>query len=118
MNIVAAINNDTRKRSSGTEDTVQPTFHNFVMDAEVRIIRQKKADFIRTKQILEQADQQKVVPLTNTNKISRISTGRNSFLPFQDLSDGGAISTAANLLRKDLELRECLGCANANQKIN
>ena len=57
----AAINNDTSKRPSATEETGQPTFHIIDMDAESKIISEKRGDFIRTKQILDKAYQQKKI---------------------------------------------------------
>ena len=45
-----------------------------------------------------------------------IRTGGNTYFPFRDLSDGGAISTATSLLLKDLKLRGCIGGPNANQR--
>ena len=77
-----AINNDRSKRSSGTEDTGQRTFPNIAIDVELRIINEKESDLIRTKQMLEQADQQKEVPLTNTRKEGTISTGGNTYFSF------------------------------------
>ena len=99
-----AINNDRSKCPSDTEDTVQRTFPNMDIDVELRIINEKESDLIRTKQMLEQADQQKEVSLSNTRKRGTISTGGNKYFTFWDLSDGGAIYTATSLLRKDLKL--------------
>ena len=82
----------------------------------MRIIREKDADLIRTKQILEQTDQKKEVHLINTSKRGRINTVGNTFFPFRDLSDGGPISTTTSLLRKDLKLRDCIGDPDSNQK--
>ena len=77
-----AINIDRSKRLSGTKGTGQRTFRNIDIDAELRIINEKESDLIRTKQILEQADQQKEAPLTNTNKRGHISTGGNTYFTF------------------------------------
>lgn len=73
---------------------------------------------LRTKHILDQADQQKEAPLTNSSKRGRssISTGGNTYFVFRDLSNGSAISKATSLLRKDLKLRVCIGDPNPNQK--
>ena len=111
-----AINNDRSKHPSNTEDTCQLIFHSVSIDAELRIIREKEAELIRTKQILKQADQQKEVTLPNTSKRGSINTGGNTYFSFRDLSDAGAISTATSLLRKDLKLRGCIGEPNVNQK--
>ena len=112
----AAINNDTSKRPSATEETGQPTFHIIDMDAELKIISEKRRDFIRTKQILDKAYQQKKILLAKTNKRGSISAGdKRSFL-FQDLSDGGATSAATSPLRGDIKLTGYIGDPNVNQK--
>lgn len=110
------MNNDRNKSPSGTEDKGQLTFHNTDIDAELRIVRGKIADLIRTKQILEQTDQQKEVPLINNSMRGRIiiSAGGNAYFPLRDLSDRGTISTATSLLSKDLKLRRRIGDPNAN----
>ena len=46
----------------------QLPFHSIDIDAELRTIKEKEADLIGTRQILKQADKQKEVPLTNTNR--------------------------------------------------
>ena len=46
----AAINNESSKRPSGTEDTGLRTSHNIDIDEELRIIWEKEADLIRTGQ--------------------------------------------------------------------
>ena len=78
----AAMNNDGRKHLSNKQDTGQPIFHNIDIDGELRIIREKEADLIRTKQILEKADQQEKVLLRNNNKRGSISTAGNVYFPF------------------------------------
>ena len=95
----AAINNDTSKRPSATEETGQPTFH-----------------IIRTKQILDKAYQQKKILLAKTNKRGSISAGDKTSFLFQDLSDGGATSAATSPLRGDIKLTGYIGDPNANQK--
>ena len=46
----------------------QLTFLSIDIDAELRTVREKEADLIGTRQILKQADKQREVPLTNTNR--------------------------------------------------
>ena len=53
----ATINNERKKQLFGTENTGLPTSYNIDTDEEFRIIREKD-DFVRTRQIPEQADQQ------------------------------------------------------------
>ena len=102
-------------RPSATKDTGQPTSH-IDIDAEMRVISQKGADLIRTRQILEEAGRQKKASLANTKERGSINAGGNSHFPFRNLSDRGAISTATNLLREDLKLRGCIGDPIVNQK--
>ena len=92
------------ERPSGTKDTGQPTCHNTDIDAEMRVIREKGANLIRTRQILEQPGQQKKASLANTKERGSNNAGGNLHFPFRNLSDGGAIYTATNLLREDIKL--------------
>ena len=112
----AVINNDGSKRPSSTQDTGKPTFNTTDINAGLEIIREKEADLIRKKQILEQADQQKEVLLPNTSKRGSINTRGNTYVPFQDLRVEAAISTTTSLPRKDLKVRACIGDPNTNQK--
>lgn len=52
-NAAIDIDNDRNKCPSGTDGTGQLTFHSICIDAESKLVREKEADLIRTKQILE-----------------------------------------------------------------
>ena len=71
------------ERPSGTKDTGQPTPHNTDIDAEMRVIREKGANLIRTRQILEEPGQQKKASLANTKERGSNNAGVIYIFPFE-----------------------------------